>query len=951
MTSTADLKKRMLEMEINPSSMQQASLDVLLETSDDKHIVMDPTNPFTFALEIAATAASVSIDRTESLLRKTYPRLARSRGELYNHMSDEDYLDRFATPSQSTTISLLLDKAEVDSKVLFDGIANVHRMTIPADTQWSVKDYDFYHHYPININKLSNGGYRVIFDNRVESPLAQLESNIIPHQIINLNDRTMILLEIPVSQITYSSLEYSVTKSTGFSEMQTFKDKFYYCRAYMTDAQDNWTEIKVTHSDLVYDPLIPTLVIDVNDGFIQARLPEVYMTEEKIGGTVRIDVFSTKGAVDDDLGTLPTSAYSAKWNNLSGVETEYVSLYTTLSTIEMFSTSLLTGGAEERGLEELRDQVIYNKFGKTVPIMAIELEAQLATMGYRMTKLREHILGRQYLASNRIEPANETIYSGMSSTVSNVIINPAKTDINSAIANNGYRLTLKPDLIYRRTARSFSLVSDQELATLNSRGRDSLVEALNTDNLFYSPFFTVIDGNNSTTTIRSYNLDKPKMKSRSYVSSNSDLGYVVSTKSIDLERVSDGYELKVNALIPSGLAGLKMQVFLSNNETSERWLVPNISSTVVGTNAEFVFNIDSTFDIDSENRIELTNLIETNGGAQNTFISTTTTIDIIYVAESNVDITSSFDNKFIKSLFIENVVGVLYETGVVNLGTLLENYYGEARAVLSEPEYDVWDLDEPLLYEAVVYQRDENGVVFTDDGAGGITLAIEHNIGDPVLDVESQPMYVHRAGDVKYFAGSPVVLNETDIIYEMKIPIFDARYLYSNTDEMMEYRLKVPTDIQITLETDIKDLSKGLLERSELPYAPASTNSNAEIYIATGGTTYIDTALTFNITFTLTPRGYREDNIRSQVIVDSLTAIKEQLTKNELTESSILAAINLATSNEVIGINMDSLFPAGGYVKLVNDFDSFSLRSKLSVESNGLLNIEDAVDISFVSTT
>src|SRR5690554_4183821 len=103
----------------NPASIQRASLQYLRDIRAGNIDVLDPSNPFVFLLEVAAHQTAAGVLRNEVNTRKQYPRASQEEQELYLHMSDKDYLDRFALPAK-TKLSLLFSKNELINRMVLD---------------------------------------------------------------------------------------------------------------------------------------------------------------------------------------------------------------------------------------------------------------------------------------------------------------------------------------------------------------------------------------------------------------------------------------------------------------------------------------------------------------------------------------------------------------------------------------------------------------------------------------------------------------------------------------------------------------------------------------------------------------------------------------------------------------------------------------------------------------
>ena len=85
----------------NPAGIIGAVLEYLNNVTQNKVSLVDPTNPLVMLLESSAVNTAAAITEANFLLRKQYPILAETEEELYRHMSDKDYLDRFSTPSRA----------------------------------------------------------------------------------------------------------------------------------------------------------------------------------------------------------------------------------------------------------------------------------------------------------------------------------------------------------------------------------------------------------------------------------------------------------------------------------------------------------------------------------------------------------------------------------------------------------------------------------------------------------------------------------------------------------------------------------------------------------------------------------------------------------------------------------------------------------------------------------
>ena len=95
----------------DPGMMQRFALNTLSEVTNGTIDIVDASNPFVFSLETSAVNTAYFLQHNKTLNRKQYPESASTTSDLYLHMSDKDYVDRFALPSY-TYFTIVLHKDE-----------------------------------------------------------------------------------------------------------------------------------------------------------------------------------------------------------------------------------------------------------------------------------------------------------------------------------------------------------------------------------------------------------------------------------------------------------------------------------------------------------------------------------------------------------------------------------------------------------------------------------------------------------------------------------------------------------------------------------------------------------------------------------------------------------------------------------------------------------------------
>ena len=168
---------------------------------------------------------------TEALTRQLYPSMAINNEELYLHMSDKDYLNRFSTPSR-TTFTVMINRDEFKNKAVVVDNSNIRKLVIPRNSEFMVSNYTFTMEYPIEIRQMAHGGIQVVYDVSEQSPLQTLESNIVDWDIVRFNGEEYILIKIPVNQVQIKTYYAQINNVVKYSKMFPTTENYYYCRVY-----------------------------------------------------------------------------------------------------------------------------------------------------------------------------------------------------------------------------------------------------------------------------------------------------------------------------------------------------------------------------------------------------------------------------------------------------------------------------------------------------------------------------------------------------------------------------------------------------------------------------------------------------------------------------------------------------------------------------------------------
>ena len=133
----------------NPMTIASMTLDELQNRLGGTRVIADPNSPFCHLLEMNSSLVANAIQAIDEKYPALYPQRATSMEDLYNHMSDFDYLRMYSTPS-STQVTMEFSKTYLSTYAL-DYNTNYKKVTIPKDTVFTVGKYSFGLYYPIDI--------------------------------------------------------------------------------------------------------------------------------------------------------------------------------------------------------------------------------------------------------------------------------------------------------------------------------------------------------------------------------------------------------------------------------------------------------------------------------------------------------------------------------------------------------------------------------------------------------------------------------------------------------------------------------------------------------------------------------------------------------------------------------------------------------------------------------
>ena len=938
MDKLSDLKEKINDLRYNPAGIQRTSLELLERVNNasgnEELDIVDPSNPFVFLLEASAVNASANMAEAEAVARQLYPSMALNEEELYRHMSDKDYIGRFSNPAR-TTFKLLFEHEELVSRAVRSEVEGVRKITIPRNTEFRVSDYVFTMEYPIEIRVMAHSGIHVVYDVSKPSPLTTVESNAVQWEFVRLQERDFVQIEVPVEQFELTSHFASINQSTGYVSHFRLKNHFYHCRVYRERDNGEWEEIRTTHTDQVFDPFEPTVVLKVLENHLQVTVPHVFVHGGQLDRELRIDIYTTKGPLDVLLDNYEINAFSVKWKdaNRSGLD-RFEAPLSAFSTMAVYSDSAVTGGSNPLSFEELRERVIANAVGTpNLPITDVQLTHRLESLGYRSIKEVDNITNRIYLASRSMPEINSAdnialpgcYYGRVQATFDDLVR-------EEEVYDNGNRITLSPNTLYFRDNGVTRVFGGRDRDGLMAMSGEAFLQEVNAHTYLFSPFYWVLDADGDYFETRPYHLDDPEIVFRQFVSENDQLGLQLSTRSPVIERVEGGYRLQVTTRSGEAFQELdddQIHVQISFRPKGENQPV-HLKGELIGKKNEeriYEFHLESNFDIDNENSLALTKFALQANEERPHFTPLVNEFDIaFFVSDYPMENYDSVELDRMRAPFVGDAdsKGLLLEQVRIRFGHALTGFWNNARSIIGSLEPRVYEEDVPSYYETNVYERDENGTIKIElDEDGNIQYKLLHESGEPVLDSEGEQVYLHRKGDPVVDAeGKPIYEGDRGILREMDLFLVDGKYYFADHEEDVEYRRQLAKNIISWLEDDIQQFQQWTLENTDIFLYLQPSMGPAVVRAEENEVRTID--LEQSITVTLYQDRDKYDDVFVRQTLNELVAevLVDVLGQRRVTRSEIIRRISDKAGDDLISVHVEGL---GG-----EDFSTFTMTDEVA---------------------
>jgi hypothetical protein len=954
----------------NPTAVQRASLQRLRDVTDGKVDLPDATSPFAWNIESSAINVAAFIEADTLLTRRQYPSSAQTVDDLYLHMSDKDYSDRFATPSHCD-FYLMIEERALERAFVPDPITGVSRLVIPRNTEFKIDGYIFSIQYPIEIKRLNLHSYQVTYDTDQASPLTTLTSNVLESGMVSPRRGVSFLrIKIPTDQFWIKSITQPLTAAKLFKKTIPFEDSFYYARVYNKSNQtgSKWKEIRTTHTDQTYDPTIPTAVLKVLPGNLEVFIPQIYFSTGAVTGSVRVDIYQTKGAVNLSMLNYSPDSFSVKFRAVDNSEmTKEVSNLTNISEMFVYSESVINSGTGELSFEELRRRVINNTTGaRDLPITNVQWEDSLKSNGFSIVKNVDIVTRRTYLATrDLIPPFDERLITSAATNMQALISTMKELAKHPAVYDNGDRITLTPDLVYRLNNGKLEVVSAATVMAISNAEPDEAAKRVNNEQFVYSPFHYVVDSKDQQSKLRPYYMDAPMADIREFIDNNDSSMLLANTDQYTINKTSFGYRLTVQVKGNEAFKQLAddrifaQMYFTPHNEVSAAFNNGALVKRTDDGGAVFIFDFNTKFDIevkDGKHLMAMSSFTMANLTGRLTAADLFQEFRVIFGTYDKINPAWQphvIDSHIGQFMLPNYGYAITEESFKLKFGVFLKNLWAGARSFPSSQNTLRYDADVPALYGEDVFKVDpESGLIFYLDDNNNVVYHFEHRKGDPILNEDGSPKLAHRKGDeIKDpVTGEPIPISELEVARQLDILVVEGPYYFATDPSSSRYKDSFVSAMVDWIVDDLERIISQGLDQTFIYYYPKANMGNLQVVGENGSLIYVNANQSLKVRLFVKEQVIRNSELRDSLTRDAVRIIDAEFKKNTVAISNIESEQRNAFGEDVFGIEVSGLGGNANYqtLSMLSIGDRLSIKKRLTAQPDGKLIVEEDVTVEFI---
>ena len=916
----------------------------------------DPTSPVIAAFETAIVTNAVNVAEVRTELRRTFPSLATSMSDLYDHLNDVNVLGRFALPG-TVDITLVLNKDEVLAAMVNNNDSTYRYVCIPADTSVVVGGVTLGLTYPVIIRQLPHTGLQIVYDDSIDNPLHVLESNIVPFVSSTPpgTNNTYLMLTLKMHQYSIYTGNLAVNRVTGVRADVEFDDQFIMARAFMKQASGQWEEINISYSEQVYDPQKPTVIAKVLENSVQFIVPPSNIMRGQISGNVRFHVYATRGGFDFSLSDFAANTYKASWLNIDeSVHADAVTAFRNLSMSSFLSLNTITGGRNGLTFQEMRERVLTGTIGNTtIPITPQQLKSALFDLGFDSARVIDSITDLDYVASKDMPTSSDSrVLTTASAVVLPLVCNIPALKTGHGVNVHGNAVTITPKAIFQTKNAITRALTTQEHNEIESLPNAERVSVLNANTYTFTPFHYVLDASREIFKTRAYYLDNPRILNRKFIQDNSQTELQVSIANAWVTKTSTGMTLSILTksskefqLLSSDIITVQLS-FVPQGETQRAYLQGVLYGTTDKQERQYDFDLRTNYYVDSDDHLELTST-HIPGSDLPQLVLLEQEFDVCFyaaipgnnLAKTNIDAIANTVE------LSDDAIGVSRQSVTMLFGEALKNLWSRTRSTTSEVVYEVYDQDVLGYYDTDVLQKDPTSGSYITFIAGVPQLNVLHHKGDPII-VDGVHQVLHKKGTIKYDATGAAIVNLQATATRRIVEMFmlDGIYRFATDDIIKDYLQQMLKTVVTWVTQTIPTFEQKTQGITNLYFKPKVSQGSVSVITDKGAV--INIAAQQSLVFDLfVPKiTYANTALRQSIEAKTIALVDGLLKSSVVSVSAMVDACSAIYATDVIGCTITGF--AQGLTNTVTHLDDtarLSIKKVLRVMEDGLLRVVEDV--------
>lgn len=786
----------------NPTELGAVMLNFMSEKLLNGKAIEDPNTPFLLNLEMGATLACGIMEGMTNEFSAIYPRRAQDFEDLYKSISDYEFFEMFASPA-ATKMSLMLEKNQIMMRAPIVG--DYHLAILPRDTVIEFGDYKFGLYYPIKIMiAASTKLVYITYDNEFPNPLHVLGDINTSFREYKYSLADIVEIELPIYQFEITKEIADCSKVSGFNKRFNYKNRFYAARVYsFSTTSETWEELNISYSETNYDPSSPTVVLKVysDTSTVEAYVPQIYFDLDLIGTKLKIELYTTLGAIDIDISNLDVSRVKLSIPSQSdNPQKIYADPFNKLETCHVIPlTSIIAGGTNEPSFEVVKRRIQNRVSTSSLLASPGQLKNYFEDLGFSISRVKDTFEERIYAACGLLTDSQGIpIQVAMDTTEVPLVV---ESHMEKHVVMDTNAITVLPTAIFRydTSVKRFIMVSTQELQMMDdlyNTDKSSFCLFLN-NNAFSRPMYHVhLKTDGRTPFITNYDLSSPAIDKIRFIRENINTserlivvgGVLTHNGYEDVDIEPHKFQLDLSTSGSAGIAELlkndpsnvKLVMIVTVNTTELIQVAEYNRTTGLFTfswTPNYKFNYYNELGVNVVNQNPATSTGDfTNKYSSEVYLPLSFTAKVVVLANlPDVQDTTLYPN--LAGLFDVKYKQVGYQELDITLGTNLhDKLYSSVdvtyrKGTVTDPNF-LYTEDEYLTYDADGFERNTDNslkIVITSTNIGETvikkpTITVVSSSLSPEFEIS--PFEVIEGNETngidivkKYSKGDPVLVN------------------------------------------------------------------------------------------------------------------------------------------------------------------------------------------------